>query len=228
MKNRFLVLLFCFKLFLASSLAFAEKDNSSNGQFDSEASQISSPALSNGCPDPLTGKFPGEVGTIIASDGTTAPCPMKSRSVKPLGLNATSNKKWTEYNKAVLESDFKRVITLFKNCAARGDGLCQYLLAEGVTEWLGRTDVAKDPKYDRSYADRWLRKAFRSDQVLRLVSSSYSTSFKNGYGGFPEDDELSECWRQISNAPKSYSRMKLRKMANLCGKLSLKKHGIHF
>jgi hypothetical protein len=193
---------------------------------ENKAKRTTAPPLSNGCPDFLTGKIPKTSDLTVAADGTTAPCNAKTRNAKPLNVNVSSNQKWAEYNRAILESDFKRIIALFASCANLGDALCQYLLAEGVSEWLNRTDVEKNPKYDDEFVLKWQRKAYRSHRTLRLIAATYAVYFRNGFRGFPQDDELSECWLGLANTARGISHLKLRKIANHCEELTLRRYSI--
>jgi hypothetical protein len=181
--------------------------------------------MSNGCPDAVTGLISKPSELIIAADGTTAPCNVKIRPRKPLSTHVSENKKWAEYNRAILESDFDRIIVLFKNCAEANDGLCQYLLAEGVSEWLSRTDVKKNKKYDVDFVLKWLRKALRSDSARQLVAGSLVGYFSNGYRGFPRDDTIAKCWLDVANFSKSVLNGKLKYMAKHCEDMSVRKYG---
>lgn len=132
--------------------------------------------------------------------GQDAQGPVIVRSLAALRKQDSSSKKSREFEKAIRESDFRRIYKLFGKCAAAGDDYCQYFLGAGVSEWLQRTDLPKDPRYNDEFVRKWLYRAYLSDRTLSRVATELRTFYLFGIMGFPKNREISQCWSDVAVA----------------------------
>jgi hypothetical protein len=158
------------------------------------------------------------------SVGITAPGNAVVRKVQSLKGTESYKTKFLSMQNAIDESDFIRVIELFEKCALQGDPLCQYFLANGVSEWNIRTDHPKlDPRYRASFVRKWLRKAYNSSVTKQLVALNWRTYYLFGYMGFPKDYHLSDCWSDV--AVENKTKENIIEKANACRRLEIAKFG---
>jgi len=103
--------------------------------------------------------------------------------------------------------------------------MCQFFLADGVSEWLLRDRVPHEKEYGPSFVRKWLRRAFESFESYSLVTSNWSAYYHSGLMGFPEDKSLYLCWREVANSNNDMSRDAVLDRAETCRNLEISKYG---
>lgn len=168
------------------------------------------------------------ISNIARSDAipdTFGPSDVIIRKAKPLSPKDTYDTKFLRYQSAKDDHDFRRFITLFRPCAEAGDALCQYFLADGVSQWLGQGIVQHDAKYGPKFVRKWLRRASASFEVYGFVTFNWSLYYEGGEYGFPRDAELYHCWREVNNSNNDMSRAAVQGRFNKCKALERSKFG---
>jgi hypothetical protein len=162
--------------------------------------------------------------------GFTSPSPIIIRNAVPLKAFTSRDIMWKEYGKAIDESDFDRMFTLFSKCAASGDPYCRYFLAQGIFERLtGRIDMPPpNKKFSAKKARDHLRAAFGSPETALLVSGLWRVFYQDGYMGFPRDEQLANCWstHSMSSSPRmdNNKRLEKKRIARFCNRLERTKY----
>jgi hypothetical protein len=147
------------------------------------------------------------------------------KKAKPLSAKASYVKKFDQYKLAIDDNDFQRVITLFYDCANAGDAMCQFFLADGVSEWLDRDFVPRPKKYGPQFVRKWLRRSFEDYSSYGFVTMDWSDYYFSGAMGFPKDKQLSRCWGEVWDSNNDMSRKAVLARADACQKLEITKYG---
>ena len=163
--------------------------------------------------------------SMADSIGNDTPGPIVIRKVSALKPSDSYERKFRAWHRAVQESDFYRIIVLFKGCAKAGDAYCQLLLAEGVSEWRLRERPGNDPTYGDKFVRYWLRKAFKSPLTVTYVAGNWDRYYLFGKMGYPLDKELSHCWGRVSDSNLHETRRQIRQRASDCEVIEKEKYG---
>lgn len=147
------------------------------------------------------------------------------KSAKPLSAKDSYTKKFLSYQSATDDYDFRRFLVLFEPCAKAGDPLCQYFLADGVSQWLEYDIYPHDKNYDARFVRKWLRLASRSPEVYGFVTLSWSTYYFSGLMGFPKDQEMDFCWGEVANSNNDMSKKAVQSRFDYCRALEKSKYG---
>lgn len=153
------------------------------------------------------------------------PTAIHIKEAKPLSAEATYFEKFDQFKQAIDDNDFHRVIVLFTDCANAGDAMCQFFLADGVSSWLDRDTVPHEREYGPQFVRKWLRRAFESFDSYGFVTSNWSAYYFSGTMGFPKDESLYLCWREVSNSNNDMSREAVLARAETCRNLEIAKYG---
>jgi hypothetical protein len=177
------------------------------------------------------------IGFGYSPDGENPPTAVHIKEAKPLSAEATYINKFDRFTDAIDDNDFHRVIVLFTDCANAGDAMCQFFLADGVSEWLLRDTVPHEEEYGPAFVRKWLRRAFDrpplgcvkgADSCIDpydFVTSNWFVYYHSGIMGFPKDESLYRCWREVSNANNDMSREAILGRAETCRNLEISKYG---
>lgn len=164
----------------------------------------------------------------LVSDGRgfTAPGEVINNEVIPLAASTTLQEMWIAYQRAIDESDFKRIVTLFSECADDGNGYCQYFLGQGVFEWHLRIDAPRPSvEYGPRFVRNMLRRSYKAAETKPLVATSWRTFYLFGYMGFPRDEELASCWVGVAIATVDVHGPEFRRLEDKCRSLEQRKFG---
>lgn len=154
-----------------------------------------------------------------------SPADIHVKNAQPLSVKASYEQKFRSYQSAMDDYDFRRIITLFNQCAEAGDALCQYFLADGVSQWLWYDIYPHDKHYDAAFVRKWLRRASSDYAAYNFVVSDWASYYDLGALGFPKDRELYLCWREVSNSNNDMSKLAVKSRFDACRALELKKYG---
>jgi hypothetical protein len=148
------------------------------------------------------------------------------KKAKPLSPRDSYDTKFLSYQSAKDDHDFRRFATLFEPCAEAGDALCQYFLADGVAEWLYQDVVPHDRKYGPKFVRKWLRRSSEKFEAYGFVTLSWSAFYGSGALGYPHDEQLEHCWREVNNSNNDMSKVAVQKQFNKCKALEKSKFGM--
>lgn len=169
--------------------------------------------------------------------GEYPPTAVHIKEAKPLSAEAPYPEKFDQFKQAIDDNDFHRVIVLFTDCANAGDGLCQFFLADGVSEWLLRDTVPHESEYGPPFVREWLRRAFDRPMLgcvrgayscidpYGFVTTNWSHYYFSGDMGFPKDKPLYRCWGEVWNSNNDLSREAILARAETCRNLEISKYG---
>lgn len=150
------------------------------------------------------------------------------KPAKPLSPKDSYETKFLSYQSAEDDYDFRRFIVLFERCAEDGDPLCQYFLADGVSQWLEYNIYPHDKTYDERFVRKWLRSASKSLEAYGFVTLNWSAYYFSGRMGFPKDRELYLCWREVKNSNNDMSEKAVQARFDHCRMLEKNKYGDAF
>ena len=170
-------------------------------------------------------------------DGENPPTAVHIKEAKPLSSETTYINKFDQFTDAIDDNDFHRVHRAVTDCANAGDGMCQFFLADGVSEWLLRNTVPHETEYGPPFVRKWLRitidrpplgcvrGAYSCIDPYLFVPWNWSAYYHSGSMGFPKDEALYRCWSEVANANNDMSREAILARAETCRSLENSKYG---